>query len=226
MIIGYARVSTQDQNLDLQLEALKKYGCERIYQESVSTRKRTKRVELDKCLENLRTGDRLVVWKFDRLERGLRELVNMADDFKTRGIDLVSITQKIDTSTPNGKLQFNMFAILAEHERDTIRERTLAGLEAARANGRKGGRRFTVSESDQAMIKTLMNDPTQSPTEIAKRYGISRATAYKIANGTYQQGRKATVSTKATTDEPVAPKRRGRPPKTTADNFKLVAPVE
>lgn len=224
MIIGYARVSTQDQNLDLQLQALKDYGCERIYQESVSTRK-NKREQLERCLESLRTGDKLVVWKFDRLDRDAKQLMMLGDDFRQKGIDLASITQNIDTSTAQGKLMFGFFAIFAEHERDTIRERTLAGLAVARANGRKGGRRFTVSETDQAMIKTLMNDPEQSPTEIAKRYGISRATAYKIANGTYQQGRKATVSATAG-NEPVSPKRRGRPPKTTADNFKLVAPVE
>lgn len=209
MIIGYARVSTQEQNLDLQLQALEKYGCERIYQESVSTRKRNKRVELDKCLDSLRSGDKLVVWRFDRLERGLKELVIMADEFRQKGIDLVSITQDIDTSSATGKLQFNMFAILAEHERDIIRERTLAGLAVARENGRKGGRRFVVSEKDQKMIKSLMNDPTQSPTEIAKHYGISRATVYKIANGTYLQGRKA----KDMQAEPIIPKQKGRPKK-------------
>lgn len=225
MIIGYARVSTTEQNLDLQLEALKEYGCERIYQESVSTRK-NKREQLERCLESLRTGDKLVVWKFDRLDRDARQLMTLGDEFRKKGIDLASITQNIDTSTSQGKLMFGLFAILAEHERDIIRERTLAGLAVARANGRKGGRRFTVDEKDQRMIKTLMNDPTQSPTEIAKRYGISRATAYKIANDTYLQGRKATVSTTANTAEPVAPKKRGRPKKDTADNFKLTQPIE
>lgn len=218
MIIGYARVSTQEQNLDLQLQALEKYGCERIYQESVSTRKRSKRVELDKCLDNLRSGDKLVVWRFDRLERGLKELVIMADEFRQKGIDLVSITQDIDTSSATGKLQFNMFAILAEHERDIIRERTLAGLAVARENGRKGGRRFAVSEKDQKMIKSLMNDPMQSPTEIAKYYGVSRATVYKIANGTYLLGRKA----KDTQAEPIIPKQKGRPKKEKV--FVLVSP--
>lgn len=225
MIIGYARVSTTDQNLDLQLDELKKYGCDRIYSEKVSTRKKD-RPELAKCLDNLRSGDKLVVWKLDRLDRGIKELVLLGDEFRQKGIDLVSLTQGIDTSTPQGRMVFGFWAVLAETERDNIRERTLAGLESARQRGRMGGRRFTVSESDQNMIKTLMNDPNQSPTEIAKRYGISRATAYKIANDTYLQGRKATVSTTANTAEPVAPKKRGRPKKDTADNFKLTQPIE
>lgn len=209
MIIGYARVSTQDQNLDLQLQELKKYGCERIFQESVSTRKRSKRIELDKCLDMLRSGDTFVVWKFDRLERGMVELIVLLRELEQRGISVVSITQNIDTSTAMGRANLGFLAVLAETERELIRERTLAGLAVARENGRKGGRRFAVSEKDQKMIKSLMNDPTQSPTEIAKHYGISRATVYKIANGTYLQGRKA----KDMQAEPIIPKQKGRPKK-------------
>lgn len=228
MIIGYARVSTTDQNLDLQLDSLEKYGCERIYQENISTRKKD-RPEMQKCLDSLRTGDTLVVWRFDRLERGLKELVNLADDFKNRGINLVSITQNIDTSTANGKLQFNMFAMLAEHERDLIRERTLAGLESARQRGKMGGRKFAVSDNDQRKIKILMSDPSTSATALAKEYGISRATLYKIVNGTYSLGRKGkdtAITAPAVT--PVEPKTKTatKAPKTkkTAKNAPAVAP--
>ena len=105
MIIGYARVSTTDQNLDLQLDELKKYGCDRIYSEKVSTRKKD-RPELAKCLDNLRSGDKLVVWKLDRLDRGIKELVLLGDEFRQKGIDLVSLTQGIDTSTPQGRMVF------------------------------------------------------------------------------------------------------------------------
>ena len=139
MKIGYARVSTRDQNLELQIDALKKTGCEKIYQD-IASGARSERPALTEMIENLRPGDILVIWKLDRLGRSLNHLIGMVNDLLEKEVGLQSLNDPIDTTTSQGRLSFNLFASLAEFERDLIRERTQAGLSAARARGRNGGR--------------------------------------------------------------------------------------
>src|SRR6266851_3731445 len=141
MLIGYARVSTQDQNLDLQLDALFKAGCstDKTYKDTISSAKEL-RPELEKALDQLRTGDTLVVWRLDRLGRSLQELISLVQGIRAKGADFKSLTENMDTTTSGGKLIFHFFGALAEFEREVIRERTNAGLQAARARGRLGGR--------------------------------------------------------------------------------------
>ena len=139
MKIGYARVSTKDQNVDLQLDALKQAGCERIYQE-VASGSKTARPELDRLLVDIRAGDTIVIWKLDRLGRSLKHLVELVGKLSERKIGLLSLNDPVDTTNAQGRLVFNLFASLAEFERELIQERTQAGLSAARARGRIGGR--------------------------------------------------------------------------------------
>ena len=147
MIIGYARVSTHDQNLDSQLDALQKADCEQIFQEKI-TGKSKDRPELLSCLKALRKGDVLIVWKLDRLARSLKDLVEIITDLNQREIGFKSLTEAIDTTSATGRLVFHIFGALAEFEHSLIRERTIAGLDAARARGRKGGRKPSMSEKD------------------------------------------------------------------------------
>ena len=149
MRVGYARVSTKDQNLDLQVDALKNAGCGKVYQEVVSGAK-TARPVLENLLANLRQGDVLVVWKLDRLGRSLKHLVALTNVLMERGVGLVSLNDPVDTTTAQGRLIFNIFASLAEFERDLIRERTQAGLVAARSRGRMGGRPSGLSKQAKA----------------------------------------------------------------------------
>ncbi len=176
--IGYARVSTDDQNLDLQRDALSKAGCEVIYEETASG-KNTQRPELEHCRKALRAGDTLVVWRLDRLGRSLQDLVTIVSELELAGITFESVTEKIETGSAAGKLIFHVFAALAEFERNIIRERTNAGLAAARARGRKGGRKLALNDKQVREIKLLLSDPENQVTEVAKRYGVSRATIYK-----------------------------------------------
>lgn len=176
--IGYARVSTDDQNLDLQTDALTKAGCVEIYEEKASG-KNAERLELDHCLRALRPGDALTVWRLDRLGRSLPDLVRIVGDLERRGIAFESITEKIETGSAAGKLVFHVFAALAEFERNLIRERTHAGLTAARARGRTGGRKPKLDSKQIREIRALLKDPDVRVTDIAKRYGVSRATVYK-----------------------------------------------
>jgi DNA invertase Pin-like site-specific DNA recombinase len=176
--IGYARVSTEDQNLDLQRDALTRSGCLTIYEETASS-KSAKRIELDDCRKSLRTGDTLVVWRLDRLGRSLSDLVKIIGDLEREGITFESLSEKIDTGSASGKLQFHVFAALAEFERNLIRERTLAGLSAARARGRVVGRKPKLNGKQIREIKTLLTDPAARVTDIAERYGVSRTTLYK-----------------------------------------------
>jgi len=178
MNIGYARVSTQDQNLDLQNDALKSAGCEKIYTDKMSGAK-TERPGLDQILGILRKGDTLVVWKLDRLGRSLTHLIQVMNILDERGIYFRSVQESLDTSTPGGKLIFHVFGALAEFERDIIRERTLAGLAAARARGRVGGRPRKLSKKQVEMAKKLMNDPTIPIIDICKTLGVSKATLYR-----------------------------------------------
>ena len=176
--IGYARVSTDDQNLDLQRDALTRSGCVTIYEETASG-KSASRIELEHCRIALRTGDTLVVWRLDRLGRSLSDLVKIISDLERDGITFESLSEKIDTGSASGKLQFHVFAALAEFERNLIRERTMAGLSAARARGRVGGRKPKLSEKQIREIKALLSDPAARVKDIAERYGVSRATLYK-----------------------------------------------
>ena len=176
--IGYARVSTDDQNLDLQRDALRKAACKTIYEETASG-KSAERIELDNCRKALRSGDTFVVWRLDRLGRSLSDLVRIIADFEQQGIAFESLTEKIETDSAAGKLVFHVFAALAEFERNLIRERTKAGLAAARARGRKGGRRPSLSEKQVREIKALLRDPQAQVSDVAKKYGVSRTTLYK-----------------------------------------------
>lgn len=180
--IGYARVSTDDQNLDLQLDALRRAGiadgC--LYSDTASG-KDAERKELAACLKALREGDTLVVWRLDRLGRSLPDLVRIIGELEKKGVGFESLTEKIETSSAAGKLVFHVFAALAEFERNLIRERTRAGLVAARARGRSGGRRPKLTPQQIKEIKRLMTDPTIPVSQIAERYNVSRTTIYKVA---------------------------------------------
>jgi DNA invertase Pin-like site-specific DNA recombinase len=179
MRIGYARVSTDEQTTDPQIDALAAYGCESIYQEHKSG-KNTDRAELESCLKALREGDTLVVWRLDRLGRSLADLIRIVHDLETRGIGFTSLTEQIDTTTPAGKLVFHVFGALSEFERNLIRERTMAGLKAARARGKNGGRPAKLTGKDLTMAKALMQDKTNNVQDIANRFGVSRSTLYRL----------------------------------------------
>lgn len=181
MIIGYARVSTRDQNLDLQIDALNKEKCERIYKEVISGAK-SDRPALQDMLNQVRSGDVIVIWKLDRLGRSLKNLVEIVDQLIKQDIGLKSLHDNIDTTTPQGRLTFNIFASLAEFERDLISERTKAGLESARARGRKGGKPKGLSkqaESTACAAETLYKEAKLSVNQIANQLGIAKNTLYK-----------------------------------------------
>ena len=178
MLVGYARVSTQDQKPQLQLDALKAAGCGRIFEEKASGAQR-ERPGLKDALEFLREGDTLVVWKLDRLARSLRQLLETVELLEGRGIGLRSLTESIDTTTPGGRLIFHIFGALAEFERSVIRERTSAGLASARTRGRVGGRPPAMTAGDIAVAKTLLANSEISVKEIARRQGVSVSTLYK-----------------------------------------------
>lgn len=178
MKIGYARVSTSEQREYLQHDALTEAGCERIFDEKASGAQRD-RPELMKAIEYLRPGDALVVWKLDRLARSLRQLIETVEDLQERGIGFVSLTEGIDTTSPGGKLIFHVFGALAEFEREMITERTVAGLKAAKARGRKLGRPAALTESQIKMASSMKATGDHSMTQIAKQLGVSRATLYR-----------------------------------------------
>src|SRR6059058_368651 len=178
MNIGYARVSTFDQHLDLQKDALTRAGCEKIFTDTMSGAK-AERPGLVQALTFMRAGDILVVWKLDRLGRSLRNLIDVVTELETLGIGFRSVTESIDTTTSGGKLIFHIFGALAEFERDLIRERTNAGLVAARARGRKGGRPKSLTGKKTAMAQALYNDKNNTVDEICKTLNISRATLYR-----------------------------------------------
>ena len=180
MRVGYARVSTKEQNLDLQVDALQKAECEEVYREVASGAK-TARPVLDDLLSRLRAGDVLVIWKLDRLGRSLKHLVTLTAELMERKIGLISLNDPIDTTTPQGRLVFNIFASLAEFERDLIRERTQAGLKAARARGRTGGRPPGLSKKAEATAmaaETLYREGQLSVQGICDQLGISKPTLY------------------------------------------------
>ncbi len=176
--VGYARVSTNDQNPAMQLDALRASGCSQVYQEAASG-KDTDRPELAYCLKALRAGDTLVVWRLDRLGRSLSDLVRVVGQLEDHGVAFESLTEKIETSSATGRLVFHVFAALSEFERNLIQERTHAGLAAARARGRVGGRKPKLNAKQIREIKALLADPAAQVQDIAKRYGVSRTTLYK-----------------------------------------------
>lgn len=181
MKIGYARVSTKDQVLDLQIDALEKDGCELIFKETASGAK-TDRPELQKLLNHLRKGDIVVVYKLDRLGRSLKHLLEVVSELNSKEVGIRSINDAIDTTTPQGRLFFNISASFAEFERDLIRERTKSGLEAARARGRKGGRRQGMTkEAEQKAIlaETYYKEGKMGVNQIAEEIGVSKMTLYK-----------------------------------------------
>jgi DNA invertase Pin-like site-specific DNA recombinase len=182
MLVGYARVSTQDQNPALQLDALKAAGCEKLFVEKASGAQRD-RPELLAALDYLRARDSLVVWKLDRLARSLKQLIETVELLESRSIGLRSLTEAIDTTTAGGKLVFHVFGALAEFERSIIRERTKAGLDAARARGKKGGRPPALVAKDLAAAKAMLSDPDITMEEVAKRLKVAPSTLYQHMPG-------------------------------------------
>ena len=179
MEIGYARISTGEQTLNLQLDALNAAGCSTIYQETASGAKADRPV-LEEVLSYLRKGDTLVVWRLDRLGRSLEHLIDVVAGLETRGIGFRSLTEQIDTTTSGGKLIFHVFGALAEFERDLIRERTQAGLAAARARGRTGGRPRKLTDPRQLeLARSLYASGQTDVATICRTLGISRATLYR-----------------------------------------------
>ena len=178
MIYGYARVSTGDQTTDLQKDALAKAGCDRIFTDVASGAK-AHRPELDHMLDLLRKGDTVVVWKLDRLGRSMQNLVDLMTMFDEKGVQFRSLTESIDTSTPGGTLVFNIFGSLAQFERDLIRERTSAGLAAARARGRKGGRPAKLDEKQVREVRRLYESKSVTAGQLASMMHVGRSTIYR-----------------------------------------------
>lgn len=177
MKIGYARVSTKDQNLELQMNALNNEGCDKIYTDKMSGTVKN-RPGLDLCFDQLRKGDVFVVWKLDRLGRSVRHLVSFMNSLEEKEIDFKSIKDNIDTSTPSGRFYFHLMASLAQMERDLISERTKAGLDAARNKGRVGGRKRSMTDSKIKAAKNLL-DSGSSYSDVAENLGVALPTLYR-----------------------------------------------
>ena len=177
MLIGYMRVSTGEQSLDLQRDALRRSGCERTYEDVCSGRV-AERSGLSKALDAARKGDALVVWKLDRIGRSLPHVVGLVGDLQKRGVGLKVLTGDVDTTTVTGRLVFGIFATLAEFERDLIHERTMAGLVAARARGRSGGRPRVMTKAKLKTAMTMMADRDNAARDVAVQLGISLSTLY------------------------------------------------
>lgn len=177
MLIGYARVSTQDQNLDLQVKALTKAGCKKVFDDKISGT-RAERPGLATALAMLREGDTLVVWKLDRLGRSVKNLVDLVGELHGQGVQFKSLTDSIDTGTASGRFFFHVMASLAQMERELMVERTCAGLEAARLLGRKGGRKRQMTDSKVASAKKLLANGVP-PRDVAKNLGVSVPTLYR-----------------------------------------------
>lgn len=177
-LVGYARISTTEQTTDLQRDALERCGCTRVFTDQGSGAA-TSRPQLDACLDYLRPGDTLVVWRLDRLGRSLRHLIETVKQLEADGIGFRSLRESIDTTTPGGRLVFHIFGALAEFERDLIRERTQAGLAAARARGRTGGRKPVLTKAKADVARRMMDEGEHTMAEIAAVVGVSRATLYR-----------------------------------------------
>lgn len=189
--IGYARVSKGDQNLDMQIDALERFGCDTVYTDKMSGVKELP--ELQQALKALRPGDTFAVWSLDRLGRTTLELLKLMEWFNEKDISFVTTTQNIDTRTPLGKLLFTFAAAFAENERDRLIERTNVGLEAARRRGRNGGRRNALSEKQKKEITAFLEAGTYTVNELITKYGISRATFYRHFPAGEQQGKERKV---------------------------------
>ena len=182
MKIGYARVSTDAQETHLQMDALKRAKCSRVYEEKVSGAK-AEGPELTKLLDSARKGDVVIVWKLDRLARSLRQLIDTTVLLNERGVELHSLTENINTTTPSGKLTFHVFAALAEFERDILRQRVNAGLKAARRRGRVGGRPKALSEADLKKARALLSSGEYTKVQVAKDLAVSRHTLWRALAG-------------------------------------------
>lgn len=180
MLIGYARISTYDQTLSPQKDALQKAGCEKIFTDRVSGTK-AERKGLEEAFSHLRRGDTLVVWRLDRLGRSLRHLIDTITTLDEKGIGFKSLQENIDTTTSGGKLVFHIFGALAEFEREIIRERTRAGLTAARSRGRAGGRPKALSAKQVQMLRNMASDKSLTVSDICNTLGIGRTTFYRLA---------------------------------------------
>lgn len=178
MLIGYARVSTRDQEPHLQLDALRQAACERLFEETASGAKRD-RSELNAALDYVRAGDSLVVWKLDRLARSTRQLLETVEVLEQRGIGLKILTQNIDAASAGGRSVFTLFSAIAEFEREIIRERTRAGLDAARSRGRTGGRPRALSEKELKEARALLADSEITVENVARRLGVGPSTLYR-----------------------------------------------
>jgi DNA invertase Pin-like site-specific DNA recombinase len=187
MLIGYACVWTDDQKLDLQRDALSRAGCECLFEEKELGRAGTKRLALEAALAFLYPEDQLVVWKVDRLGRSLREMLDTAQKLQGQGVKLRSLTEAVDTETPTGRLMFNFLGTIAKYFLDLNRERTLEGLKATAARGRKGGRRRKLSEDNLATARALLKDQSIPVAQVFKRLGVSRATFYAYFPGARSQ---------------------------------------
>lgn len=177
-LIGYARVSTVEQDPALQRDALEAAGCARIFCDRASGAV-AERPELDRALDHLRAGDMLVVWKLDRLGRSLRHMIDTVGALEERGVGFRSLSESLDSTTPGGRLVFHVFGALAEFERDLIRERTQAGLAAARARGRRGGRPAVMTADKLAVAREMYATRRHTVAAIASTLGVSRATIYR-----------------------------------------------
>jgi DNA invertase Pin-like site-specific DNA recombinase len=186
MLIGYARVSTDDQNLNLQQDALNHAGCERIFEDQLSGAK-SDRPGLQEAINYARPGDTLVVWRLDRLSRSLKDLIEMVTLLESKGIGLKSLQEAIDATSSSGKLIFHIFGALAEFERNLIRERTQAGLQAARARGRKGGRPKSLNKDKQALSVKLYDEKKHTIAQICQMMEISKPTLYKYIEAAKSQ---------------------------------------
>lgn len=215
--IGYARVSTRDQNPDAQVDALREAGCTRIFTDRASG-KLARRPELDKALDYVRAGDQLVVTKLDRLGRSVRHLIDLVSDLGERGVDLRVLHQGIDTTTPAGRLFFHLVGAFAEFERDLISERTHEGLDAARARGRAGGRPARMTPQKAALARQLYDTREHTVAAIARTLGVSRASIYRHLDPDGAAGAagasdaaQATASSSSSSSSPGSRRGRSRP---------------
>ncbi|WP_422137056.1 recombinase family protein [Endozoicomonas sp. ALD040] len=178
MRIGYAKVSTEGQETASQMDALILANCDRIYQESIKGKSK-QRPELSRMLDSLRDGDVVIVQRLDRLGHSLKDLIKLLDDFNQRGVNFISLTENIDTTMATGELAFHIIDAIAQFERRLISERAKAGLSAARARGRKGGRKAKLSASDVKKAHAMLLDPNMTKAEVAAHFGVSRPTLNK-----------------------------------------------